>query len=146
MGIKFKDTITGKMSGSASADKLASARTITIGNKSNSFNGTGNIAFTLSDIGAATSGHNHDSVYSKTSHTHNYAGSDSAGGVANSAAKLSTARNITIGNKSNNFDGTGNISFALADIGAATSGHTHNYAGSSSAGGAANSVKTNLVY
>ena len=66
-------------------------------------------------------------------------------GNAGSADKLSTARTITIGNKSNTFDGTANITYTLADIGAATSGHTHNYAGSSSAGGAANSVKTNLI-
>ena len=32
-----------------------------------------------------------------------------------------------------------------SDVGAAAASHTHNYAGSSSAGGAANSVKTNLV-
>lgn len=66
-------------------------------------------------------------------------------GNAGSADKLSTARTITIGNKSNTFDGTANITYTLAEIGAATSGHTHNYAGSSSAGGAANSVKTNLI-
>lgn len=44
-------------------------------------------------------------VFALINHTHNYAGSSSAGGVANSAARLSTARNI------NNiaFDGTKNI-------------------------------------
>ena len=35
--------------------------------------------------------HNHDETYSKTNHTHNYAGSSSAGGVANSAAKITTS-------------------------------------------------------
>ena len=80
-----------------------------------------------------------------TSHTHNYAGSSSAGGAANSAVKLSSARTITIGNKGDTFDGTGNITYTLSDIGAAATSHTHNYAGSSSAGGAANSVKTNLT-
>ena len=42
------------------------------------------------------------------------------------AAKLTTARSITIGNKSNNFDGSGNISFTLSDIGAAAA-HNHPY-------------------
>ena len=65
-------------------------------------------------------------------------------GNAGSADKLSTARTITIGNKSNTFDGTENITYTLADIGAATSGHTHKYAGSSSAGGAANSVANSI--
>ena len=46
--------------------------------------------------------------------------------TATSAGKLATARNITIGNKSNSFDGTANISFTLADIGAAAASHgTH---------------------
>lgn len=35
--------------------------------------------------------HNHDGTYSKTDHTHNYAGSSSAGGVATSAAKITTS-------------------------------------------------------
>ena len=60
-----------------------------------------------------------------TSHTHNYAGSSSAGGAANSAVKLQTARNITVGNTSRSFDGTGNVSWSLSEIGALpTSGGT----------------------
>ena len=46
-------------------------------------------------------------------HTHNYAGSTSAGGAANSAVKLSTARafSITGGVTATavNFDGTGDV-------------------------------------
>ena len=38
-----------------------------------------------------------------------------------------------------------NISLTASDVGASASDHTHSYAGSSSAGGAANSVKTNLT-
>ena len=103
------------VSGNAgSATKLATARTLTIGSTGKSFDGSANVSWSLSEIGAAAS-----------SHTHNYAGSSSAGGAANSATKLATARTITIGNKANNFDGSANISFTLADIGAATSGHTH---------------------
>ena len=47
------------------------------------------------------------------SHTHNYAGSSSAGGAATSAEKLSTARTISLSgavNGSANFDGSGNTS------------------------------------
>ena len=52
---------------------------------------------------------------SDTGHTHNYAGSSSAGGVATSASKLATARNIAIsgavtGNA--NFDGSGDINIS----------------------------------
>lgn len=52
---------------------------------------------TVSEIGAAAS-----------SHTHNYAGSSSAGGNADAAVKLATARTIN----GTSFDGTGNITTA----------------------------------
>lgn len=95
-------------------------------------------------------------------HTHNYAGSSSAGGNANAAVKLATARtingtsfdgtanittanwgtarNIQIGNTAKSVNGSANVTWTLGEIGAAASNHTHNYAGSSSAGGAANSA------
>ena len=55
-----------------------------------------------------------------SSHTHNYAGSGSAGGSADSAIKLNTARNITIGNSTKSFDGTTNLSWSLNEIGIPT--------------------------
>lgn len=55
-----------------------------------------------------------------SSHTHNYAGSSSAGGAADSAVKLNTARNITIGNSTKSFDGTTNLSWSLNEIGIPT--------------------------
>lgn len=76
---------------------------------------------------------------SPTSHTHNYAESSSAGGAANSANKLATARTIngtsfdgsgnittsswgtartvTVGNTSKSVNGSGNVSWSLAEIG-----------------------------
>ena len=42
----------------------------------------------------------------------------SVSGNAGTATKLATARTITIGNKSNTFDGSANIAYTLADIGA----------------------------
>lgn len=91
---------------------------------------------TASEIGAATS-----------SHTHNYAGSSSAGGSANSAVKLQTARtingtsfngsanittanwgtarNIQIGNTTKSVNGSANVTWSLSEIGAAPSSHTH---------------------
>ena len=93
---------------------------------------------TVSEIGAAAS-----------SHTHNYAGSSSAGGAANSANTLSTARTIngtsfngsanittanwgtartlTIGNTGKSVNGSGNVSWSLSEIGAAPASHTHSY-------------------
>ena len=91
---------------------------------------------TPADIGAAAS-----------SHTHNYAGSSSAGGNANAAVKLATARTIngtnfngtanittanwgtartiTIGSKGKSVNGSGNVSWTLDEIGAAAKSHTH---------------------
>lgn len=60
-----------------------------------------------------------------SSHTHNYAGSSSAGGVANSAAKLSTARTISLTGDvsgSTSFDGSGNVSITAA---VADDSHNH---------------------
>lgn len=81
---------------------------------------------TASEIGAATS-----------SHTHNYAGSSSAGGAATSAltctgnattaTKLQTARTLKIGNTGKTFDGSANVSWTLDEIGAASENHMHAY-------------------
>ena len=61
---------------------------------------------TASEIGAAAA-----------SHTHNYAGSSSAGGAANTAVKLATARTIALGgilSGSASFDGSGNVTINAA--------------------------------
>ena len=47
-------------------------------------------------------------------------------GNADTAGKWATARTLTIGNKGQSVDGSGNVSWSLADIGAAASSHTHN--------------------
>ena len=51
---------------------------------------------------------NYTSYAATKGHTHNYAGSSSAGGNANAAVKLATARSIN----GTNFDGSGNITTA----------------------------------
>ena len=82
------------------------ARTITIGSTGKSVNGSSNVSWSLSEIGAAAA-----------SHTHNYAGSSSAGGAANSAVKLATARTISLGgilSGSASFDGSGNVTITAA--------------------------------
>lgn len=102
------------------------------------------------------------STFTPSTHTHNYAGSTSAGGAANTAVKLQTARTISLtgdASGSTTFDGSGNVSInvTVADDShahtienvdglqdaldaKANTTHTHNYAGSSSAGGAANTA------
>ena len=54
-------------------------------------------------------------------HTHNYAGSSSAGGAATSANKLNTPITIKIGSSGKTFDGSNNVTWTLAEIGAAPS-------------------------
>lgn len=83
------------------AHKLQTARKITI-----SGSVTGDVTF---------DGSKNVTISVSTNHTHNYAGSSSAGGSANAAVKLETARNIKLdgvvtGNA--NFDGTGNITIS----------------------------------
>lgn len=64
-------------------------------------------------------------------------------GSSESANKLKTPRTITLGGAvtgSVDFDGSQNVTLTT------TTNHSHTYAGSTSAGGAANSVKTSLTF
>lgn len=61
---------------------------------------------------------NYTSYAAAASHTHNYAGSSSAGGAANSATILATARTLTIGKTGKTFNGSANVSWSLSEIGA----------------------------
>ena len=112
------------------------ARNITIGNTKKSVNGSADISWSLTEIGASAS-----------DHTHKYAGSSSVAGAANSAVKLTTARmingtsfdgsadittakwgtsrDITIGNKKKPLDGSAAVAWSLNEIGASAIGHKH---------------------
>lgn len=68
-----------------------------------------------------------------------------SGGTVASANKLTNPVTITIGSTGKSFDGSAGISWTLNEIGAASTNHTHNYAGSTTSGGAANSVKNSLI-
>ena len=96
------------------------------------FNGSAakTVNITPSAIGAAAS-----------SHTHNYAGSSSAGGAANSVKSALTIQFNGSAKATFNGSAAATVNITPSAIGAAASSHTHNYAGSSSAGGAANSAK-----
>lgn len=67
------------------------------------------LSITPSSIGAAAA-----------SHSHNYAGSSSSGGAANSAVKLSTARNFSLTGgavaSAISFDGTGNVALSVTSV------------------------------
>lgn len=123
-------------SGNITTTNWGTARNITIGNAKKSVNGSADVSWSLSEIGASAS-----------NHTHNYAGSSSVAGAANSAVKLTTARtingtsfdgsadittakwgtsrDITIGNKKKPLDGSAAVAWTLTEIGASAIGHKH---------------------
>ena len=143
-----------KTSGGAATEAAKTTGTLTLqtnGTSAGTFNGSANktVNITATNIGAAASNHTH-SEYASVSHTHLYAGSTTAGGVATEAAKTSGTLSIkTNGTNALTFNGNANKSLDItpAGIGAATTNHTHSgyasashthpYAGSSTAGGIA---------
>lgn len=85
---------------------------------------TGAVTLSASDVGAAPN-----------SHTHNYAGSSSAGGAATSANKVNKSMTVklnggtTEGTNQFTFDGSAakSVNITPSEIGAAASSHTHSY-------------------
>ena len=77
------------------ADKLSTARNITIGSTTKAFDGTGNLSWSLAEIGAIN-----------------------ASATVAAANKWATPRALQIGNSSKAVDGTSNVSWSLAEIGA----------------------------
>ena len=131
---KAGDTMTGNltMSGSAkvvgnvegnatTATRLQTARNFSINGVSKTFNGSGNVAWTLAEIGVAPASHTQGSntITAMTNYSK---------GTANSAITAGDSLNIAIGKLENKVDSK------------ADSSHTHLYAGSSSAGGSATSA------
>ena len=138
-------TFTGALNGNAntasSAAKLTNGRTLTIGNTGKSFDGSGNVSWTLSEIGAAASSHGTHVTYAtatplvagtaavgtsskvaREDHVHplqtSVSGSSgSCTGNAATATKLQTARTISLTGAvsgSATFDGSGNSSISTA--------------------------------
>lgn len=60
VGLSNVDNTADSAKNVLSASKLTTARNITIGSAKKSFNGTSDISFSLSDIGASASGHTHN--------------------------------------------------------------------------------------
>lgn len=101
----------GVVDSAETATVLKTARTITVGGTGKTFDGSSDISFSLEEIGATNnSGDMTRAVYD----------TDNDGIVDNAetAVALVTARTITVGNAGKTFDGTADISFTLAEIGA----------------------------
>ena len=93
------------------------------------------------------------STVARTDHVH--PAQTSVSGNAGTATKLKTARTLTVGNTGKTFDGSGNVSWSLAEIGAAPTSHgTHvTYSdtnpaapGTASAGTASTVARTDHVH
>lgn len=126
-------------------DTNTSAVTGVKGNSEESYR-TGNVNLTAANIGAATSGHTHTTTIaaggtSTVNLAANTAYTLTAGGTS-VVFKTPPDNNSVTGVKGNSESSyrTGQVNLTAANIGAAAESHTHNYAGSSSAGGAATSA------
>ena len=111
-----------KVYGSAtSADKLTTARGFSINGIKKTFNGESDVSWSLAEIGAAATNHGHTSntITAMTGYTK---------GSSSSAIASSDTLNAAIGKLENKVDSKAN------------STHTHNYAGSATAGGSATSA------
>lgn len=84
------------------------------------------------------------STFTPSSHTHQYAGSASVGGPANSVANALTISLNGTSQGAYNGSAAKSVNITPASIGAATSGHTHNAATTSAAGFMSASDKTKL--
>lgn len=132
-GVKtFNSEIVGSVSGSAATWKTA--RTFTIGGTADdggvSVDGSGNVTLKLPKaISGLTS-------VAATTFTGALAGNASTASKLQNAFELALTGSVT---GSASIDGSGKVTLDT------TTAHTHNYAGSDSAGGAANSVKANLT-
>ena len=160
-------TFTGALNGNAAtATKVNKTLTFT-GGVSTSFNGSADVSVAIPTTlknptalkiqlnGGTSEGSNqftYDGSAAKTvnitaanvgasasNHTHNYAGSSSAGGAATSANKVNAALKVQLnggtaeGTTQFTFDGSAakTVNITAANVGASASNHTHNYAGAS---------------
>lgn len=110
---------------------------------------TGGTVTNVAVKGLGSAAYTASTAYASSSHTHNYAGSSSAGGKATEAAKTTGTLTIqTNGTSAGTFNGSANktINITPANIGAATSNHTHSgYAASSHSHGLLNSNFTKEI-
>lgn len=127
-------------------DTNTSAVTGVKGNSESSYR-TGNVNLTAANIGAAASDHTHTTTIAADS------GTNQLTMAANTKYKLTAGgstfvfttppdNNSVTGVKGNSESSyrTGQVNLTAANIGAAAASHTHSYAGSASAGGAATSA------
>ena len=85
-------------SGNITTAKWGTARAVKIGNTSKNVDGSAALTWTLAEIGAAASGHNHDSSYAAKSHNHD--SSYAASGHNHDSSYAAKSHTHSIGNVS----------------------------------------------
>lgn len=133
----------GSSSAGGAANSVANSMTVklnsgtTEGTNMFTFNGSAakSVNITPSAIGAAASSHTHDDRYYTESEIDSKLSGKANTSHGNHVPTTQTANNAVFLRNDNTW-----ATVTPANIGAAASSHTHNYAGSSSAGGAANSA------
>lgn len=122
MAMYIKDKMKVSISGNAdSASKLYTARTITVGNKSNNFDGSANVSWTLAEIGAAASSHNHGLLHDSHAVEITNTTTDSGWSMFNSTYNGYLLKSVRFGASSPNW-GVGNYGSGIVFGGADTKG------------------------
>ena len=88
------------------------------------WNGSAWINNTLAEAGIAAVGHGH-AIADVAGLQAALDGKVGTGETAAAATRLATARSLKIGNSTKTFDGTANVTWTLAEVGAAAASHTH---------------------
>lgn len=110
--------VTGAVTGNAStATTLQTARTLTLGLTGKAFDGSANVSWTLAEIGALPlTGGTVTGTVTATAFAGPLTGAVT--GNATTATTLQTARTLTLGLTGKTFNGSANVAWTLAEIGA----------------------------
>lgn len=103
------------------------SRTLTVGNTGKSVNGAGNVSWSLSEIGAASSNHSHSNATTSTSGYMSSSDKSKLDGIQAGAKNISVVNNLTSGGTTSALSAEqGKVLKGLVD-GKAASSHTHSY-------------------
>ena len=107
-------SFSGSLTGNAStATKLSAAKTLTIGNTGKLFDGSGNVSWTLDEIGAVSPSHTHDRIVGSMSNVTISQSDDRCGLEARNNVDIATWYGFSISNNCYNTDNYGQVTFSV---------------------------------
>ena len=95
------------------ATKLATAKTITIGNTGKQFDGSGNMSWSLDEIGAVSPSHTHDRIIDSNNNIIVAQANDHCGLDALNNVNVATWYGFSISNNCSNTDNYGQVTFSV---------------------------------